>query len=200
MQIIKKYVNRIMYLLLDQHRKAEKEQVMKVMNQATRAAHAAKILKENVVPFSRFPVLETAFWASLFQSAKNVRTAEKVLDEIAELEDEPCQEKINLVITSLPTLNKAGLVSIVGVDHVSEEAGNHIASILKSFSGVNEKLRQRGIPTVAIMLGHIHRFQTWERDFCGVRQIIAYQAQSVGSTTGKRERNIFCYGHWVMLG
>lgn len=122
----------------------------------------------------------------------------------------PDQPKYDLVITSIPTVNKAELVASVGAEHASEAMGDHLAAILGSFGAVNGRLRQQGIPTVlvshgtvdgslnengvpmagldheftlgslyaantdAVMLGHIHKHQYWERSFNGVHQLIAY--------------------------
>lgn len=120
------------------------------------------------------------------------------------------EDSYELVITSVPTVNKADLVSTVGAENASEAMGDHLAAILASFGGVNGHLREQGVPTVlvshgtvdgslnesgvpmagldhefrlgslysancdAVMLGHIHKHQSWERTFNGVHQVIAY--------------------------
>lgn len=122
----------------------------------------------------------------------------------------PVQPEYQLVITSMPTVNKADLVTTVGAENASEVMGDHLSEILRSFAGVNGKLRAQGVPTVlvshgtvdgslnesgvpmagldhefrlgalysantdAVMLGHIHKHQSWERSFNGVHQVIAY--------------------------
>lgn len=121
----------------------------------------------------------------------------------------------DLVITAIPTVNKAELASVLGVHNSAGEMGNHLADILKSFSGANAQLRERGVPTVlvshgtvdgslneygvamsdldheftlgtlyaanadAVMLGHIHMHQSWERRHNGIHQIAAYSG-SIG--------------------
>jgi hypothetical protein len=42
--------------------------------------------------YSLFPVHELEFWNRLFAFAKNAATAQQVLDEIGEIENEPCIE------------------------------------------------------------------------------------------------------------
>lgn len=122
----------------------------------------------------------------------------------------PSQPKYDLVITSVPTVNKADLVTTVGAENASEAMGDHLATVLGSFAGVNANLREKGVPTVlvshgtvdgsmnesgvpmagldheftlgalfsaqtdAVMLGHIHKHQMWERNFNDVHQVIAY--------------------------
>ncbi|WP_194727096.1 hypothetical protein [Noviherbaspirillum malthae] len=68
---------------------------MKVLNQAAKAAHSrrlANLKNTEAQRFSVFPVLESEFWAALMNSAKNRKTAQQILDEIAEIENEPCIE------------------------------------------------------------------------------------------------------------
>jgi hypothetical protein len=65
----------------------------KILNQATRAAHTAKLAnKNNVQRYSRYPVYDSQFWEHIFKSARHSETARKVLDEMSVLEDEPCIE------------------------------------------------------------------------------------------------------------
>jgi exonuclease SbcD len=118
--------------------------------------------------------------------------------------------KYDVVISTLPTVNKADLLILVDPTKVNEEMGNYVADILTSFSSINAKLRSESIPTVlvshgtvsgsmnesgvpmagldheftigalfaantdAVMLGHIHLHQSWERDFQNAHQVIAY--------------------------
>ncbi len=64
---------------------------MKILNKASGAAYKAKLAQLNDAQrYSQFPVHETAFWESIFASAKNAKTAQKVLDEIIAIESEPC--------------------------------------------------------------------------------------------------------------
>lgn len=120
-----------------------------------------------------------------------------------------------LVVTCVPTVNKADLVPLVGAENAAEAMGDHLAALLGSFANANTEYRSRGIPTVlvghgtisgslnesgvpmagldhefalgalyaagtdAVMLGHIHKHQSWNREFNGLRQTIAY-AGSIG--------------------
>lgn len=61
----------------------------------------------------------------------------------------------DLVISSVPTVNKAELALLVGVENASVEMGNHLAAILAGFGPANEALRRRGIPTVLASHGTV---------------------------------------------
>lgn len=66
---------------------------MKVLIQASKAAHLAKLAqKTDVQRYSQFPVHEAQFWESIFKFAKSPKTAQKVLDELTVIEEEPCIE------------------------------------------------------------------------------------------------------------
>lgn len=70
---------------------------MKVLVKATKATHLKKIAALRNSPkadnqYSKYPVHETEFWSSLIADAKNPKLARKVLDEIGEIENEPCIE------------------------------------------------------------------------------------------------------------
>lgn len=66
---------------------------MQILNQAAKAAHKSKLSKlDNADRYSRYPVHEAAFWESVFAAAKSPKYASKVLDEIEEIEGEPCIE------------------------------------------------------------------------------------------------------------
>lgn len=70
---------------------------MKVLVQATKATHIHRLQSLRNSPnadrqYSKYPVHETEFWASLLASAKNPKLARKVLDEIGVIENEPCIE------------------------------------------------------------------------------------------------------------
>jgi exonuclease SbcD len=58
----------------------------------------------------------------------------------------------DLVITAIPTVNKAELALAVGAENANVEMGNHLASLLASFGPANAALRRRGVPTV--LVGH----------------------------------------------
>lgn len=123
--------------------------------------------------------------------------------------------QLKLVVTCVPTVNKADLAAMIPPSEASDAMGDHLASVLGSFAQINQTLRARGVPTVlashgtvqgsmsetgvpmagtdheftlgalfsagtdAVMLGHIHKHQTWQRDFAGIRQTVAY-AGSIG--------------------
>lgn len=67
----------------------------------------------------------------------------------------PDQPEYDVVITSVPTVNKADLVTTVGASNASEEMGNQISDVLGSFAGINQSLRTRGIPTVLVSHGTV---------------------------------------------
>lgn len=115
-----------------------------------------------------------------------------------------------LVVTCIPTVNKADLVPLVGAENAGEAMGDQLAALLGSFAPANNALRAKGIPTVlighgtvsgsmnengvpmagldheftlgslyaastdAVMLGHIHKYQSWSREFNGLYQVVAY--------------------------
>lgn len=57
-----------------------------------------------------------------------------------------------LVVTAIPTVNKAELALTVGAENASVEMGSHLAALLASFGPANAALRRRGVPTV--LTGH----------------------------------------------
>lgn len=61
----------------------------------------------------------------------------------------------DLVITSVPTVNKAELALVVGADNASVEMGNHLAALLGLFGPANAALRRRGVPTVLASHGTV---------------------------------------------
>jgi hypothetical protein len=66
---------------------------MKVLTQAAKAAHQSVLDQpQGNQRYSKFPVHELEFWKELFALAKSPTTAQKVLDEIGNIEDEPCIE------------------------------------------------------------------------------------------------------------
>lgn len=66
---------------------------MTILTQSAIAAHQA-ILKQHQdgQRYSLYPVHELEFWNRLFAFAKKPATAQQVLDEIGEIENEPCIE------------------------------------------------------------------------------------------------------------
>lgn len=121
----------------------------------------------------------------------------------------------DLVVTCVPTVNKADLALQVGAENANEAMGDHLSALLASFGPTNDRLRALGVPTVlvthgtidgsmteagvpmvgqdheftagslfsastsAVMLGHIHKHQVWERNHQNVVQRAAYPG-SVG--------------------
>lgn len=63
--------------------------------------------------------------------------------------------KYDLVITSVPTVNKAELALAVGADNAAVEMGNHLAALLGLFGPANAVLRGKGIPTVLASHGTV---------------------------------------------
>ena len=115
-----------------------------------------------------------------------------------------------MLVSCVPTVNKAAVAAVVGAVEASEAIGEQLAALFAGFAVGNRKARAQGLSTVvvshgtvfgslsehgvpmagfdhefntgmlfsaeaqAVMLGHIHRHQSWERDgVCG-RQSIAY--------------------------
>lgn len=60
-----------------------------------------------------------------------------------------------LVVTAVPTVNKADLVPIVGFENASEAMGEYLASLLASFAPANRRFHDRGIPTVLATHGTV---------------------------------------------
>lgn len=63
--------------------------------------------------------------------------------------------KYDLVITSVPTVNKADLALAVGADNAAVEMGNHLAALLGLFGPANAVLRDKGIPTILASHGTV---------------------------------------------
>jgi len=128
-------------------------------------------------------------------------------------EDVPADAR--LLVSCVPTINKAVVAATVGAVDASQAVGEHLALLLAGFAPTNRSSRALGIPTVAVshgtvfgslsehgvpmagfdhefstgvlfsaetqavMLGHIHRHQSWMQDGRAGRQCIAY-AGSIG--------------------
>ncbi len=121
----------------------------------------------------------------------------------------------DLVITAVPTVNRAECLKVSQLTH-NEELAQELGLKLSDFAPFNRELRDLGVPTVlvshgtvqgsvnehglvlndtdheyttgtlfsagtdAVMLGHIHQFQSWKQTVPGGRhQLIAYSG-SVG--------------------
>ena len=120
-----------------------------------------------------------------------------------------------VLVSCVPTVNKAVVAATVGAVEASQAVGEHLALLLAGFAPINAKARKQAIPTVAVshgtvfgstsehgvpmagfdhefstevlfgaqalavMLGHIHRCQSWEKIGSAGRQCIAY-AGSIG--------------------
>lgn len=87
---------------------------MKVLNQASKAAHTAKLAqKKNVQRYSQFPVHEAEFWNAMFKFAKSANTAQKVLDELSIIEEEPCieNERVSMNVQTARRLAKITLLN-----------------------------------------------------------------------------------------
>ncbi|MCK6374108.1 MAG: metallophosphatase family protein [Zoogloea sp.] len=128
-------------------------------------------------------------------------------------EDVPADAR--LLVSCVPTINKAVVAATVGAVDAPQAVGEHLALLLAGFAPNNRRARALGIPTVAVshgtvfgslsehgvpmagfdhefstgvlfsaetqavMLGHIHRHQSWMQDGRAGRQCIAY-AGSIG--------------------
>ena len=60
-----------------------------------------------------------------------------------------------LVVTCMPTVNKADLAAMVGEENASEEMGEHLAALLAHFQPSNAAYRKLGIPTVLTSHGTV---------------------------------------------
>ena len=66
---------------------------MTILTQSAIAAHQAKLVQpQEGQRYSQYPVHEMEFWNNLFAFAKNPNTAQQVLNEIGDIENEPCIE------------------------------------------------------------------------------------------------------------
>ncbi|MFP3637467.1 hypothetical protein [Paraburkholderia sp. SIMBA_054] len=132
-------------------------------------------------------------------------------------------EGARLVVSAVPTVNRADLVASVGAEHVAQEMGDVLAGLMAGvFAPVNRAVRAMGIPTVlvghgtvagaltetgvpmdgpdhefslggiyaamcsAAMIGHIHKHQSWEREYEGIAQIVAYPGSIGRNHWGER--------------
>jgi hypothetical protein len=64
-----------------------------LLTQAARATHN-EVLKrvEGTTRYSQFPVHESEFWDQVFKFAKDPKKAQKMLEDLQIIEDEPCIE------------------------------------------------------------------------------------------------------------
>ena len=66
---------------------------MTILTQSAKAAHQSKLAQPtDGQRYSQYPVHELEFWEKLFAFAKKRATAQQVLDEIGDIENEPCIE------------------------------------------------------------------------------------------------------------
>jgi len=122
---------------------------------------------------------------------------------------------VRLLVSCVPTINKAVVAATVGAAEAGAVVGEHLAQLLAGLAPGNRQARRQGIPTVlvshgtvfgsmtehgvpmaaadheftagvlfaaeaqAVLLGHIHRHQRWDREDLAGRQCIAY-AGSIG--------------------
>lgn len=88
---------------------------MQVLNRAAKAAHEAKFhALQRADRWSQWPVMETTFWDEVFKLARSPDTAEKVLDELQQIEEEPCydeSERVQRSVAAARRLAKAALLS-----------------------------------------------------------------------------------------
>lgn len=120
-----------------------------------------------------------------------------------------------LLVSCVPTINKAVVAATVGAAEAGAAVGEHLAQLLAGLAPGHRQARRQGIPTAlvshgtvfgsmtehgvpmagadheftagvlfaaeaqAVLLGHIHRHQRWERENLAGRQCIAY-AGSIG--------------------
>ncbi len=66
---------------------------MKILTRSAIESHQVKLVqKQDGQRYSQYPVHEMEFWNVLFAHAKDPKTAQQVLDEIGDIENEPCIE------------------------------------------------------------------------------------------------------------
>lgn len=66
---------------------------MKILTRSAIESHQIKLVqKQDGQRYSQYPVHEMEFWKVLFAHAKDLKTAQQVLDEIGDIESEPCIE------------------------------------------------------------------------------------------------------------
>jgi len=69
---------------------------------------------------------------------------------------EQLPEEARLVVSCLPTLNKAAVAAAVGVTEADWAVGEHIAAVLRGFGPINGLARGAGIPTVGVSHGTVN--------------------------------------------
>lgn len=88
---------------------------MQVLNLAAKAAHQSVLEQpqDGQQRYSKFPVHEQEFWDSLYALAKNPATAQQVLSEIGEIENEPCieNERVFRAVRHARTLARLALLN-----------------------------------------------------------------------------------------
>lgn len=86
---------------------------MKVLNQSAKAAHASVLAQKTTVRrYSQFPVNDTEFWTQLFNFAKDPATAQKVLNEIGIIEEEPCIESDRIAM-NVQTARRYAMIALL---------------------------------------------------------------------------------------
>ena len=85
----------------------------KVLNQASRVANT-RILAVKPERFSRFPIQETMFWTEIYLAAKDSKKAVKVIEELQEIEGEPCidNDRVFLCVTTAKALARLTLLKL----------------------------------------------------------------------------------------
>ena len=64
-------------------------------------------------------------------------------------------DQVSLVVSAIPTLNKADLAVLVGEAGIAAAMGDHLAHLLAQMAPMHEYLRGRGIPTVLVSHGMV---------------------------------------------
>jgi exonuclease SbcD len=98
-------------------------------------------------------ICQVAWEGDVFRSSSGAVFSPEEIEELIDLE-------VELVLTCVPTVNKAVLAAAVGTDAVATELGDHLAQYLASAGKVNRGLRGAGIRTVGISHGTISGCQT----------------------------------------
>jgi exonuclease SbcD len=70
------------------------------------------------------------------------------------------REGADVVITCVPTVNKAVLAAAVGTDSVATELGDHLSLYLTAAGKVNRSLRSAGVRTIGVSHGTVSGCQT----------------------------------------
>lgn len=73
---------------------------------------------------------------------------------------ESVPEGARLLVSLLPSLNKAAVAAAVGAEEASEAVGNAVTAVLAGFADINAEARSQGVPTIGVSHGTLNGCQT----------------------------------------